>query len=339
MNIIVVSGMAGSGKSTALNALEDLGYYCVDNLPSQLIDPFVDFIVNSHSSSCSHFDREQRSRELTKEAKDVECVLPFDGRTIDVVGYAFGVNAFDSQLAQSVIDVKTKLSNLQLRDSPEDCDVEDCDVERWDVERWDVEIWFFDSMDYALEARFSQTRRPHPLQSCCDGDFGLSELIAVERGVVSAYRNIADCVIDTTSFSPHQLRGFIERKLEQEHELFIELSSFGFKYGLPTNADLVFDVRFLPNPYFIPELKEHTGLEKDVSSFVLSQPQTKELITHLKSLFSFLLPQYRKEGKRYLNIYFGCTGGKHRSVTLVEYFHQFFNDELGYKTSSGHRDS
>lgn len=259
--MVVVTGMSGAGRSTALNVLEDLGFFCVDNLPPALAVKLVEMLA----------------------AEDA----------ITRVGLG--------------IDVRTG-SFLEGADAA---------FKELEASGHNVEVLFMDSADGALVQRYSETRRPHPLAP--GGD--LLEAIQKERDRLSTLRARAKQVIDTTRLSVHDLRRLLVDSIargDAAPRMVTRIVSFGFKYGIPVDADLVFDLRYLPNPHFVPELKPLTGMDARVSRFVLDAPETKELLTDLESMLTRLLPRYEREGKAYLTIAVGCTGGKHRSVAVAE---------------------
>ncbi|MBL7662142.1 RNase adapter RapZ [bacterium] len=264
--LILLSGLSGSGKTTALHTLEDLGYSCVDNLPGPLFQDFVQhYLTNSIQG---HF------------------ALLLDSRT-----------AIELKI------LKTALESIRARGAV-------------------TEVIFLDAHDDVICRRFQETRRPHPLieSECCDC---IPSAIQRERELLADFRSIADRVVDTSSFSPHQLRNHIEslfaedtRDAETRPE--ITLVSFGFKHGIPQDLDLMLDVRFLPNPHFVPELRELDGRNAEVANYVLAVPDAQEFLKRYLDFLAFLIPRYRQEGKRYLRIGLGCTGGQHRSVALTE---------------------
>lgn len=272
--IVLVTGLSGSGKSTATRALEDAGYFCIDNLPSVLLPKLLDLV--SHGAS----DEVQRLA-IVVDARE--------GRFLDSTPAA---------------------------------------LEEVRREGHKLEVVFLDCADDALLRRFSETRRRHPLSP----EGTVQEGIATERQMLSALRALADQVIDTTRMNVHELRDAITARFGGagvSDALNVTLLSFGFRNGIPTASDLVFDVRFLPNPYFVEGLKPHPGTDPRVSSWVLERTQTQEFLTRLEALLEFLLPQYRAEGKSYLTVSIGCTGGRHRSVALAE--------ELGKRLTEHHR--
>lgn len=256
--ILLVTGLSGSGKSTALRALEDSGYFCIDNLPVPLLGKLV---------------------ELAKQAGDMS-------RIAVVV---------DAREGRFLGDLPRAISDLRQRDAR-------------------VEVLYLDAADEVLIRRYSETRRRHPLSPDESVVGGISE----ERRVLRALRDLADEAVETSSLTVHELKKLIQARFGGEStELSVALISFGFRYGLPLQADLVFDVRFLPNPYFVPEMRARTGREREVSDYVLDRREAQDFLAHTKEMISFLLPLYRREGKSYLTIAVGCTGGKHRSVAVA----------------------
>lgn len=265
---VVITGMSGSGKSTALKAFEDIGYYCVDNLPIALMPEFLSLTENA-------------STMPTRVA------LVMDVRE----------KSFLDRYRSIFTEIKEK--------------------------GFHVEILFLDANDEVLVRRFSQTRRQHPLRPRGN----VLEGIRIEREHLMGLREWADKLIDTSDFNVHQLRQDIIRLYSSRKrldQLVIHLLSFGFKYGVPADANLVLDVRFLPNPYFEPELCPLSGCDREVRTYVLEKKDTMEFLHHVKGLLKFLVPEYRKEGKSYLVIAVGCTGGRHRSVVIVEHLKEVF---------------
>ena len=278
--LVLITGLSGSGKASALKAFEDLGFYCIDNLPVDLIPRFV---------------------ELCERGGDTERAA--------VVADIRGGEAL-SQLPA----VYQHLAERHPKPT----------------------LVFMEASDEALIRRFKETRRPHPLGA----DLPVREGIRLERELLKPMRQLADAVLSTTRMNVHELRDFIHSRFggrEKRRMMLISVVSFGFRFGVPTDSDLVFDVRFLPNPNFQPRLKGKTGRDRAVQRFVESHSQTQEFIRRITELLFFLLPNYVREGKSYLTIAVGCTGGRHRSVALAERIARNLNGE-GYKTRVSHRD-
>jgi UPF0042 nucleotide-binding protein len=277
--LVILTGISGSGKASAIKAFEDLGFHCVDNLPLELLPDFAALVSNSA-------DVERAAIVI-----DVR-----EGPTLD-------------RLPEILKDVK-KL--LQTR------------------------VVFLDAQDAVLVRRFSETRRPHPL--------GLSETVSrsivEERQLLDPIRNVADTLIDTSNFNVHELRAHIQSRFGHKDgttRLLVSCLSFGFKNGVPLDADMVFDVRFLPNPHFVPEFRKKTGLDPKVAAYVRGFPQTAEFLAKVTSLMLYLLPHYVAEGKSYLTVAFGCTGGQHRSVMMAEEMSKRLK-KAGYQVKALHRD-
>ncbi|MEG0471151.1 MAG: RNase adapter RapZ [Solibacillus sp.] len=262
--LVIITGMSGAGKTVAVQSFEDLGYYCVDNLPPELLTTFLALMKDSE-------------KKITR----VAVVMDLRGRE------------FFESLIES-LDTLLQEEDILPR------------------------ILFLDADDAALVRRYKETRRAHPL-----APQGLIlEGIQLERQLLSEVKGRAQIVVNTSKMKPRELRERITTEFSNMSSptFSINVMSFGFKHGIPIDADLVFDVRFLKNPYYVEELRHKTGLQTEVSSYVLATEETQELIMKLTDLFSFMIPQYRHEGKSQLVIAFGCTGGQHRSVTLAEYF-------------------
>jgi UPF0042 nucleotide-binding protein len=276
--LVVLTGLSGAGKLSALKSFEDLGYYAVDNLPLELIPQFADLV--------------RGSREITR------AVLGVDVREGQIEKFPAILQQVRKVLPTSVV--------------------------------------YLEASNDVLVRRYSETRRPHPLGR----DELVSESIAAERTRMETIRNVADVLLDTSKFNVHELRAHINAQFsrdEGEQPLLLSTMSFGFKNGVPPEADLVFDVRFLPNPHFIPEFRPLTGRDAKVAKYVMDFPQTKEFLERTADMLKFLLPYYVKEGKSYLTIALGCTGGQHRSVALAEEIKKRLGD-AGYRTKVTHRD-
>ena len=281
--IVVVTGLSGAGKSTATKALEDLGFFCIDNLPVTLLPKLLELV--SHGTS----DEVQRLA-IVVDARE--------GRFLDSTPAA---------------------------------------LEEVRREGHQLEVVFFDCADDALMRRFSETRRRHPLSP----EGSVQEGIALERGMLTQLRALADQIVDTTRMNVHELRDVITAKFGgpgQDDKLNLTLLSFGFRNGIPPASDLVFDVRFLPNPYFVEGLKPHPGTDPRVAAWVLERMQTQEFLARLESLLQFLIPQYRAEGKSYLTVSIGCTGGRHRSVALAEELGRRLTEKQRANVKITHRD-
>jgi RNase adapter protein RapZ len=279
--LVIITGLSGSGMSSAMNVFEDLGYFCVDNLPVQLIPSFVHLIER-------------------KETGIIHSAL-----VVDIREGAF-LDSFPNVLSQ-------------LRG-------------REDLE---TTVLFLESSDAALQRRFSETRRPHPIQ-----EGTVFEAIEEEREQLSSIRSLADVVIDTSDHTVHTLRDFLKKRFaptEGDEEMQLTVVSFGYKYGIPLDADLLFDVRFLPNPHFVPELKDLTGSDQPVVEFLKSKPEVGETISRFEELLEYLIPLYQRESKSYVTVGIGCTGGKHRSVAVANALAQHLN-RLGYHARVLHRD-
>jgi UPF0042 nucleotide-binding protein len=282
MRFVVVTGMSGGGKRTALKMLEDAGFYCVDNLPVSLIEKFVELISLPNS-------------EITKVA------LGLDVRADQ---------AFE-QTTKILKDMKEKGSHF--------------------------EILFMDADDDALIKRYKETRRIHPL--AVEGR--VADGVRKERQVLENIKKSADYVIDTSNLLTRELKEELDRifvKNEEYNSLMVTVMSFGFKHGIPADADLVFDVRFLPNPFYIDELKTKTGNDKEVQDYVMSFDEAGVFLNKLNDMIQFLIPNYVKEGKYRLVIAIGCTGGKHRSVTLANELYKRMRESGSYGVNIYHRD-
>lgn len=278
---VVITGLSGSGKGSVLKAFEDLGFYCVDNLPIDLIPKFADLC-------CQPGSRIERA--------------------------AVVVDIREGEALSQLPAMYQSLNRDNLKPS----------------------LVFLEASDQALIRRFEETRRPHPLGR----DLPVREGIRLERMLLRPMRQLAAAVIDTTRMNVHDLRDFVQGRFGRRADrqtVLISVLSFGFRFGVPPDANLVFDVRFLPNPNYVPRLKNKTGRDSAVQRFINSYPQTKEFVDRLMDMLLYLLPHYLREGKSYLTIAIGCTGGRHRSVTLSEQIGSALARE-GYKTKLAHRD-
>jgi len=277
---VVITGMSGSGKASVLKAFEDMGYYCVDNLPVELIPHFA---------------------ELARESTQIErAALVADIRE------GHGLPKLPAILKSLKRSLPTK-------------------------------VVYLEASDEALLRRFSETRRPHPLGK----ESSVKTAIHNERKRLRPIREMADMVVDTTRFNVHELRAHISRRFQTapaDKNILVSCVSFGYKNGVPEDADLVFDVRFLPNPHFIPKYRPLTGRDPAVARYIRGFPQTRQFIRKVTEMLAYLLPHYVREGKSYLTIGFGCTGGQHRSVMIAEDVHQRLAGS-GYRGKVVHRDS
>jgi UPF0042 nucleotide-binding protein len=279
--VVIITGLSGSGKSLALRALEDEGFFCTDNLPVTLMESFVSTIAaNDHTAKI--------------------------GIGIDIREKEF-LHSLDAVLGA-------------LRQS------------------YNIEIIFLEAEKDVLLRRFKETRRPHPLASA---GVGLEEAIGKENGLLSPLRKEAERVIDTSSYTPHQLRYAIAslfKAADRGGPMSITLISFGYKFGIPQNVDLLFDVRFIPNPHFVASLRSLRGTDEAVQGYVLGNSSSAEFMERTSALLDFLIPRYMEEGKAYLTIGFGCTGGRHRSPAIVERMAQHIRRKTGIEPGVIHRD-
>ncbi len=277
--LVILTGLSGSGKRSVLNTFEDLGFYCVDNLPVALIPTLSEL---------------------------------YEGGQGEVERAALLVDAREGEQIARLPGIYRKLASERA-----------------------ATLVFIEASDAELKRRFSETRRPHPLGkggSIADG-------IREERRRMAPIRRLADIIIDTTKFSVHELRNLITERFQGRgrRPLLVSVVSFGFRYGIPADADLVFDVRFLPNPHFVPRLRPFSGKDPRVARYIRSFPQTGEFLRRIESLLGYLIPHYIREGKSYLTIALGCTGGRHRSVALAEVIRRSLQHK-GYSAKVVHRD-
>ena len=281
LEFVVITGMSGAGKSYAIKCFEDMGYFCVDNLPTTLMPTFADLASRSM----------QQIRRV-----------------------ALGVDVREGEYLSHLLDA---ISELKGR-------------------RHSVEVLFLEASDEALVRRYHETRRRHPL-----AEGNVLEGIGAERKAMANLREVADRIIDTSSLTVHQLKALLIDLYVAPKErpgLATSLVSFGFKHGIPFDADLVFDVRFLPNPHFVEGLRPLDGRHADVRDFIFKHDESREFLGLLKQLLAFLLPCYQREGKAYLTVAIGCTGGRHRSVAFVEALRGYL-DDLGFAPTVVHRDA
>lgn len=282
MRFVVVTGMSGGGKKTALRMLEDVGFYCVDNLPVELIEKFVELLASPGG-------------EITK--------------------VALGVDVRANQRFEEVPSILNKLKTAG----------------------YPLEILYMEASDETLLKRYKESRRMHPLSL----DGRIDEGIKKERTILSGIKEQADYVMDSSKLLTRDLQAEIDKIFVQDegyNSLMINVMSFGFKHGIPQDADLVFDVRFLPNPFYIDELKYYTGNDAPVRDYVMGFEEAHEFVDKLQDMVEFLIPNYVKEGKYQLIIAIGCTGGKHRSVTLANELFNRLKDKKGYGLKVSHRD-
>ena len=276
--LVILTGLSGSGKGSVLNTFEDLGFYCVDNLPVALIPTFSELYVEG----------------------------------VEIERAALLVDAREGEQIDKLPAIYRKLAANQP-----------------------ATLVFVEASDEVLKRRFSETRRPHPLSH----GGSIAEGIAAERHRMAPIRRLADVIIDTSKFTVHELRQFIIDKFQRpgSRPLLVSVVSFGFRYGIPSDADLVFDVRFLPNPHFVPKLRAFSGKDPKVARYIRSFPQTGEFLRRIESLLTYLIPLYIHEGKSYLTVALGCTGGRHRSVALAEVIRRYLQKKR-YSAKVVHRD-
>jgi UPF0042 nucleotide-binding protein len=281
LKLVVISGLSGSGKSHALKCFEDVGYFCIDNLPPALLPTFVELC-----------------HQQGGEIKNV----------------ALGIDVRERVFFADLVGVLDRVKALGHS----------------------VELLFFEAREEVLVRRFSESRRPHPLLP----DLPVLEGVRVEKERLSDLRRHADRIIDTSDLTVHELRDLLARQFSQERSprrLTISLITFGYKFGVPYDIDLLFDVRFLRNPFFVPELKPLTGEDPRVRAYVLADPDAVAFLAQLEQLFKFLIPLFERERRSYLNVAIGCTGGRHRSVSLAKRLQESFAAS-GYHVTLVHRD-
>ena len=282
MKFVIVTGMSGAGRITAMKMMEDIGYFCIDNLPIQLLDKLIDFSNSFHS---------------------------------DITKVAVGI---DVRNGSGFEDIPNTLKALKAKKFP-------------------YEILFLDAEDEVLVKRYKETRRSHPLA----GAERINTGIALERKKMEFLKSNADYIIDTSQLLTRELKTELEKIFVDDQDyknLFITILSFGFKYGIPSDSDIVMDVRFLPNPYYIEGLRAKTGNDREIQDYVMQFPEAVEFSNKLEDMIKFLIPNYISEGKNQLVISIGCTGGKHRSVTLANELYKRLSDGKDYGLKIEHRD-
>jgi len=281
IRIVVITGLSGAGKTVALRALEDVGFFCIDNFPPQLLKNFINL--------------------STSENNIKKVAISVDVRE------------------KSFVDGVEESINSLRKD-------------------YDAEVVFLEAERSVLLRRFKETRRPHPLAETSGGD--IRDALKLEAEYLSDLRKLANRVIDTSSYTPHQLRSFIMEAFggDQTPSMGINIISFGYKFGIPQEVDILFDIRFLPNPYFIAELRELNGLDQPVKKYVLDNPVTNKLLDKLKDLINFLVTEYLKEGRSSLTIGVGCTGGQHRSPVIAEELSQYLRSTFDLEIKVIHRE-
>jgi UPF0042 nucleotide-binding protein len=277
--LVILTGLSGSGKGSVLKTFEDLGYYCVDNLPVALIPTFSEL---------------------------------YEGGRGEVERAALLVDAREGEQIEKLPGIYRKLSAERA-----------------------ATLVFIEASDATIQRRFSETRRPHPLGQ----GRSMAEGIREERRRMAPIRRLADIIIDTTKFNVHELRQHVIERFQKagRRPLLVSVVSFGFRYGIPADADLVFDARFLPNPHFVPRLRQFSGKDPRVARYIRSFPQTGEFLRRIESLLAYLIPHYIREGKSYLTVALGCTGGRHRSVALAEVIRRALQ-RRGHAAKVVHRD-
>lgn len=283
MELLVITGMSGAGKSVVVDAVEDAGYFCIDNIPPKLLVTFAQLLESS-------------SQKYSKVA--VVCDIR-SGRGFE-----------------NFFDYLNELKNVGFS----------------------YKIFFIDANDTVLIRRYKETRRVHPMLN--DNGGSLSQSIIKEREKLTAIKGVADYYLDSSDLTAAQCKTRVAQLLDDsvDSSLNVHCMSFGFKHGMPTDCDLMFDVRCLPNPFYIPELREHTGLEESICDYVMQFDESKELLNKLCDMLDFLIPLYIKEGKRQLVIGFGCTGGRHRSVCFAENLHRYLSGKENLSLTVSHRD-
>jgi UPF0042 nucleotide-binding protein len=309
IRVILISGLSGSGKTTAIKALEDIGFYCVDNLPILLLPKFIEL--------CEQSGGKISKVAVVEDIRGTES-YPADRQALNLAGSGQSGEGGKDFLEDS----RRIIQDLQKEGYP-------------------IEILFLESSDPILMRRFSETRRQHPL--AVGGSIG--EGIRLERERLQGIRDMANQVIDTSRFNVHQLKEKIQQYAQEGRnsgQMTVTLLSFGYSFGIPYEADLLMDVRFLPNPYFVEELKRLKGDDPQVATYVLQWEETREFLRRVQEFIRFLLPLYERERKTHLTIAVGCTGGRHRSIVIVNRLAEMLREELverGVFLSVRHRDA
>ena len=302
--LVIIAGVSGAGNTTALNAFRDNGFYCVDNLPAQMISSFVEIIKASSISTSvlSSLDSNSTERASKENKYERDYALLIN----------FREDNFFSYIQRSIEGLK------------------DCGI--------DVFFLYLDCLDEVIVRRYRETRRPHPLLIKDTLHQTIAQALSKERAMVADFREAASRVIDTSAFSARDLRSYIDEYCGSKvRHLQITLLSFGYKYGVPQDADLLVDIRFLPNPYYVENLRNLTGEDTEVYNYVFKCPDTRVFIEHYLNFLLYLIPKYKEEGKRYLTLAIGCTGGQHRSVAVVRYLDRELNAQ-GFNCQIRHRD-
>ncbi len=280
MEIVFITGISGSGKTTALNALEDIKYFCIDNFPLDIFNKFIELISYAN---------------------------------ININKLAIACDVRDINIEKKLKNIRENLKRSNINST----------------------IVFLESNKDTIIKRYEQTRRSHPLTLL--KNISLPEAIEKEFSIMAKIKDMSDIDLNTSYTSPNELRRFIFNKFSTNRHLIINLISFGFKYGIPIESDNVFDVRFITNPYFIDKFKNTTGLDRETYNFVMSQKETQVFLNNIKPILKNLIPLYEREGKSYLTISIGCTGGKHRSVAIAEYVKKFI-EAMEFDVNIFHRD-
>jgi UPF0042 nucleotide-binding protein len=324
IRVILISGLSGSGKTTAIKALEDIGFYCVDNLPILLLPKFIELCEQSGGKISKVAVVEDIRGEASYPVSQQALNRDGTGQAPNPASGGTGAEEAESTGGEMdfLVDSRRIIQDLKREGYP-------------------IEVLFLESSDPILMRRFSETRRQHPLAVGGSIRHGLQ----LERKRLQAIRDMANQVIDTSTLNVHQLKEKVQQYAQEgksSNQMTVALLSFGYSFGIPFETDLLMDVRFLPNPYFVEELRRLKGDHPKVSEYVLQWEETKEFLRHIQNLIRFLLPLYQKEMKTHLTIAVGCTGGRHRSVVIVNQLAEMLRDELTKRRiflSVQHRDA